>query len=70
LSSRSIDKAMLAKTPRWLAGDRWRDGEDGVEDIVEVETVDLGRLEGEWDEEVAVFSNYCELVIHSRTRSA
>jgi hypothetical protein len=53
LSSRSIDKATLAKTPRWSAGDRWRYEEEGVEDIIEVETMDLGRLEGEWDEEVA-----------------
>jgi hypothetical protein len=53
LSSRSIDKAMLAKTPRWSAGDRWRDEEDGVEDILEAEITDLSRLEGEWDEEVA-----------------
>jgi hypothetical protein len=53
LSSRSINKATLAKTPRWSAGDRWRDEEEGVEDILEVETTDLGRLEGEWDEEVA-----------------
>lgn len=53
LSSRRIDKATLAKTPRWSAGDRWRDEEEGVEDILEVETTDLGRLEGEWDEEVA-----------------
>jgi len=52
LSSRSIDKTMLAKTPRWSAGDRWRDEEEGVEDILEVETTDLGRLEGEWDEEI------------------
>jgi hypothetical protein len=53
LSSRSIDKATLAKVPRWSAGDRWRDEEEGVEDILEVETTDLGRLQGEWDEEVA-----------------
>jgi hypothetical protein len=53
LSSRSIDKATLAKTPRWSADDRWRDEEEGVEDILEVETTDLGRLQGEWDEEVA-----------------
>lgn len=53
LSSQSIDKAKLAKTPRWSAGDRWRDEEEGFEDILEVETTDLGRLEGEWDEEVA-----------------
>jgi hypothetical protein len=44
---RRIDKATLAKTPRWSAGDRWSDEEEGVEDILEVETVDLGRLEGE-----------------------
>ncbi|RFU25268.1 hypothetical protein B7463_g11075, partial [Scytalidium lignicola] len=53
LSSRSIDKTTLAKTPRWSAGDRWRDEEEGVEDILEVETMDLGRPEGEWDEVVA-----------------
>lgn len=53
LSSRSIDKATLAKTPRWSAGDRWRDEEEEVEDILEVETMDLARLEGKWDEEVA-----------------
>jgi hypothetical protein len=52
LSSRSIDKATLAKTPRWSAGDRWRYEEEGVEDILEVETMDLVWLEGEWDEEV------------------
>lgn len=53
LSSRGIDTATLAKTPRWSAGDRWRYEEEGVEDILEVETMDLGRLEGEWDEEVS-----------------
>jgi hypothetical protein len=53
LSSRSIDKATLAKTPRWSAGDRWRDKEEGVENILEVETTDLGRLQGKWDKEVA-----------------
>lgn len=53
LSSRSIDKATLAKTPRWSVGDRWRDEEEGVEDILEVEAMDLGQQEGEWDEEVA-----------------
>jgi hypothetical protein len=42
----------LAKIPRWSASDRWRDEEEGVKDILEVEITDLGRLEGEWDEEV------------------
>jgi hypothetical protein len=44
---------MLEKTPRWLAGDRWRDEEKGFDDILEVEITDLGRPEGELDEEVA-----------------
>ena len=52
LSSRSINKATLAKTPRQSIGDRQRDEEEGVEDILEVETVDLGQLEGKWDKEV------------------
>lgn len=53
LSSRNIDNAMLANTPRWSAWDQWRDEEEGIEDILEVETVDLGKLEGDWDEAVA-----------------
>lgn len=53
LSSRNIDKATLAKTPRWwFAADQLRNEEEGVEDILEVEMTDLGRLEGDWDEEV------------------
>ncbi|KAH8749586.1 hypothetical protein F5882DRAFT_310769, partial [Hyaloscypha sp. PMI_1271] len=50
--SRSINKATLAKTLRWSVYDRWRDEEEGVEDILKVETTDLGRPQGEWDEEI------------------
>ncbi|KAN0114590.1 hypothetical protein V8E51_004134 [Hyaloscypha variabilis] len=58
LSSRSIDKATLAKTPRWPAGDRWRYEEEWAEDILEVEMMDLGRLEGEWDTKDPVKSSW------------
>jgi hypothetical protein len=50
LSSKDIDKATLAKVPRWSAGDRWRDEEEGVEDILEINTDDIGQPEGEWDQ--------------------
>jgi hypothetical protein len=51
LSSKNIDKATLAKEPRWFAGDRLRDEEEGVEDILEVDTEDLDLPESEWDQQ-------------------
>jgi hypothetical protein len=50
LSSKDIGQATLAKTPRWAAGDRWRDEEEGVDDILEVDTEAIGQLEGGWEQ--------------------
>ncbi|CAF9931584.1 MAG: hypothetical protein GOMPHAMPRED_005961 [Gomphillus americanus] len=52
LSSKNIDNASLAKTSHWSVGDRWRDEEEGIEDILQVEIVNLDRPEGEWDEQL------------------
>lgn len=53
LSSKKMDKASLAKVPRWTAGDRWRNEEEGEEDVIEVDAQDGGLPDGEWNQERA-----------------
>jgi hypothetical protein len=50
LSSKTIGQVTLAKAPRWSAGDRWRDEEEGVDDVLEVDTEAVGQPEGEWEQ--------------------
>jgi hypothetical protein len=45
LSSRRIDKAFLSKNPRWVSYERYRDDEEGEEDIIEAETMELEEWE-------------------------
>lgn len=49
LSSNNIDKSRLSKSPRWSCLERGRDEEDGEDDIIEVNTEELGQLDGEWE---------------------
>jgi hypothetical protein len=52
LSSRNVDGAFLSKGSRWAAYDRCRDDEEGVDDIIEVETEELQELEGNYERDV------------------
>lgn len=53
LSSRNVDRVFLSKGSRWVTYDRCRDDEEGVDDIIEVETVELQEPEGNWERDVA-----------------
>lgn len=50
LSSRRIDKVSLSKVSRWTAYDRCRDDEEGEDDIIEVEAVEMQKPGGDWEE--------------------
>jgi len=51
LSSNSLDAIQLSKLPRWSSLERRRDEEKGEDDILEVQSVPLNKLEGKWIQE-------------------
>ena len=54
LSSKKIENASLAKSPRWAVLDRCRDETEGEDDIIEVETEDsLEDVDGKWAQTLA-----------------
>ncbi|KAI9779880.1 MAG: hypothetical protein M1816_003327 [Peltula sp. TS41687] len=69
LSSRKIDEASLSKAPRWTAYDRCRDDEEGEDDIIEVEAVELQKPGGDWEEVEASAGEILLLPSYDSSRS-
>jgi len=52
LSSRNVDKEFLSKAPRWKSYYEYRGDEEEEENIIEVETAELGEADDNWDRDV------------------